>query len=158
MAGGNFERCLAATLRWEGGYSNHPDDPGGPTMKGVIQREYDAWRRKHSEPLGPVRQISDEEVKAIYRQNYWDAMKCDALPLGLDFCVFDAAVNSGPGRAGKWLAGSKTIDGYCDARLAFLKRLGRLWVVFGHGWGQRVRGVRAGAKFMAEAASHAEAH
>ena len=54
MASGNFERCLAVTLKWEGGYSNHPDDPGGPTMQGIIQREYDAWRRKQGKRPRPV--------------------------------------------------------------------------------------------------------
>ena len=53
MASDNFERCLAITLKWEGGYSNHPDDPGGPTMRGIIQREYDAWRKKARQAATP---------------------------------------------------------------------------------------------------------
>jgi lysozyme family protein len=84
MASNNFERCLAITLKWEGGYSNHPDDPGGPTMRGIIQREYDAWRKKHDMRLRPVRQIDEDEVQAIYRNEYWDAMGCDELPAGFD--------------------------------------------------------------------------
>ena len=79
MASSNFESCLAVTLKWEGNYSNHPDDPGGPTMKGVIQREYDAWRKKQGKGPRPVRQIEDGELNAIYRTQYWDAMGCDEL-------------------------------------------------------------------------------
>ncbi|MBJ7533416.1 peptidoglycan-binding protein [Rhodomicrobium vannielii ATCC 17100] len=149
MAAGNFERCLAITLKWEGGYSNHPDDPGGPTMRGVIQREYDAWRKRQGKRPRPVRQIEDAELRAIYRENYWDTMNCDALPAGLDLCVFDAAVNSGPGRARQWLEQAHYIEAYCDARLAFLQRLGRLWRVFGTGWARRVAGIRIDARTMA---------
>ncbi len=82
MASDNFERCLAITLKWEGGYSNHPDDPGGPTMRGIIQREYDAWRKRHGGRLRPVRQIEEDELQAIYRTEYWDAMGCEDLPPG----------------------------------------------------------------------------
>ena len=99
MASGNFERCLAVTLKWEGGYSNHPDDPGGPTMRGIIQREYDSWRKKQGKRTRPVRQIEENELRDIYRSEYWDAMNCGNLDPGLDLCVFDAAVNSGVRRA-----------------------------------------------------------
>ncbi len=145
----NFEHCLAVTLRWEGGYSNHPDDPGGPTMKGVIQREYDAWRKKQGERPRPVREIEQVELRAIYRDEYWDAMGCDGLSPGLDLCVFDAAVNSGTGRAKRWLERAQEIDAFCDARLAFLQGLGRLWRVFGAGWRRRVQGIRNDAHVMA---------
>lgn len=154
----NFEHCLSITLKWEGGYSNHPDDPGGPTMKGVIQKEYDAWRKKHGLRTQPVKRISETELRAIYRAEYWDAMKCGDLPDGVDLCVFDAAVNSGVGRAKKWAAQTDAaniqvpeehiIDAYCDTRLAFLQRLGHLWRVFGAGWRRRVQGIRAQAHVM----------
>ncbi len=149
MASGNFERCLAVTLKWEGGYSNHPDDPGGPTMRGVIQREYDAWRRKQGKQPRPVRQIGEDELQAIYRREYWDAVKCDSLPAGMDLSVFDAAVNSGVTRARMWQGEAADIDSFCDARLAFLQRLGRLWRVFGTGWRRRVAGIRNEAHLMA---------
>ncbi len=149
MASDNFERCLAITLRWEGGYSNHPDDPGGPTMRGVIQREYDAWRRKHGKRPRPVRQIEEDELRRIYREEYWDAMGCEELPAGFDLCVFDAAVNSGVGRARQWLeASAHDIERYCDARLEYLQRLGRLWRVFGAGWRRRVTSIRLEARAM----------
>jgi lysozyme family protein len=149
MASDNFERCLGLTLKWEGGYSNHPDDPGGPTMKGIIQREYDSWRKKQGKRRRPVRQIEEEELRAIYRTEYWDACACDGLAAGMDLCMFDAAVNSGTGRARKWLGEAQDIDAFCDARLAFLKSLGRLWRVFGAGWRRRVQGVREDAHLMA---------
>ncbi len=150
MASDNFERCLAITLKWEGGYSNHPDDPGGPTMRGIIQREYDAWRRKYGKRLRPVREIQEEELLAIYRTEYWDAMGCEDLPAGFDLCVFDAAVNSGVGRATQWLetVPSEDIQAYCNARLEFLRRLGRLWRVFGVGWRRRVASIRVEACAM----------
>lgn len=152
----SFEACLAVTLKWEGGYSNHPDDPGGPTMRGVIQREYDKWRTANGKNRRPVRLISEAEVQAIYRQNYWDAAGCEELECGLDLCVFDAAVNSGVARALKWLSEARDIDGYQDKRLNFLSGL-RLWRVFGKGWSARVTDVRAKAKAMAEGKAAPEA-
>lgn len=148
MATSNFEKCLVVTLKWEGGYSNHPDDPGGPTMKGIIQREYDAWRRHHGLSIRPVRKIEENEMQAIYRNEYWDAMACDGLEPGFDLCVFDAAVNSGVGRAKQWLECAGEIDAFCDLRLSFLQRLGRLWRVFGAGWRRRVAGIRSEAHVM----------
>jgi len=156
--GANFEKCLAITLHWEGGYSNHPDDPGGPTMRGIIQREYDRWRLEHGLRTRPVRQIEEGELRAIYRANYWDAMNCETLPDGLDLAVFDAAVNSGVGRAQTWENDVVSIpdtlgkiEAYQKSRLAFLERLGKLWRVFGAGWRERVMGVLAEASAMSMA-------
>ena len=112
-----------------------------------------------------VRQITDGEVAEIYRGQYWDAIRGDDLPAGVAYCVFDAAVNSGPGRALRWLQaeigaavdgviGNETlglaarrdpvrlIDGYCARRLTFMKRL-RHWPTFQNGWSRRVAEVRA---------------
>ena len=99
----DFAPALAAVLVHEGGYSNHPKDPGGPTMKGVIKRVYDDYRRSKGEPVRDVRQITDEELREIYRKRYWDLIQGDELPTGLDYVVFDGAVNSGPAQATKWL-------------------------------------------------------
>ena len=150
MASNNFERCLAITLKWEGAYSNHPDDPGGPTMQGIIQREYDAWRKKHCRRSRPVSQIEEDELRSIYRNEYWDEMGCEELPAGFDLCVFDAAVNSGVGRARQWIEAipGNDIDAYCDLRLKYLQRLGRLWRVFGAGWQRRVVSIRVEARGM----------
>lgn len=98
-----FKACLAETLKWEGGWSNHPKDPGGATMKGVIQRVYDAWREKNGKPRQSVRNITDDEVEAIYRENYWRLVRGDELPPGVDLAVFDFGVNSGPSRSIRYL-------------------------------------------------------
>lgn len=149
MTADNFERCLAVTLAWEGGYANHPDDPGGATMRGVTQGTYDEYMRALGKRRRPVRGITDAELRDIYRKNYWDACGCDALPTGLDLCVFDAAVNTGVGRARPWAAQYTTIDSYCDHRLAVFKSFGRLWRVFGAGWSRRIAGIRRQAHAMA---------
>jgi lysozyme family protein len=158
----NYPTALAAVLRYEGGYSNHPADPGGATMKGVTQATYDAWRSKHGLSHQSVRSISQDEVEQIYRRDYWDRIHGDDLPSGLDLCVFDYAVNSGPSRAARALqkvlgvrvdgiigpetlaaanAHPKSCGELCDARLAFMQRL-KTWPVFGKGWGARVAGVK----------------
>ncbi|WP_235890536.1 glycoside hydrolase family 108 protein [Martelella alba] len=98
-----FSACLALVLSEEGGYVNHPSDPGGATMKGVIQTVYNTYRRSRKLAARDVRQITDNELQAIYRSRYWDLVKADQLPFGVDLVVFDAAVNSGPGQSMKWL-------------------------------------------------------
>src|SRR6478752_5068524 len=98
-----FDRSLAKVLVHEGGYSDHPDDPGGATMRGVTQRVYDEYRRSLSLKLIPVKNISDSELKAIYRKRYWDQAKCDKLAPGVSYVVFDGSVNSGVGQSVKWL-------------------------------------------------------
>lgn len=94
-----FEQALPHILKYEGGYANNPNDPGGATMKGITQRVYDAWRRRRGLAARPVRQIEDSEVAAIYRENYWDEVRCDELPAFLRLPVFDCGVNCGTGTA-----------------------------------------------------------
>lgn len=167
----NYQKSLARVLVHEGGYSNHPADPGGATQHGVTQRVYDAFRGRQGKPPAPVRYITDGEVNAIYRRQYWDAVQGDSLPPGVDYAVFDGAVNSGPAQSIKWLQralgvdadgqlGERTlaavrnanardlIDGICDKRLAFMKSL-KTWPVFGKGWKARVDEVRVAGKSMA---------
>lgn len=99
-----FEEALRIVLRFEGGYANHPSDPGGPTYRGITQKTYDAWRKAHGDSSPrDVRSIADAEVRAIYREGYWQAAHCDKLPPPLHVVVFDVAVNSGPGRALRFL-------------------------------------------------------
>ena len=98
-----FTTCLAFTLKFEGGYVNHPNDRGGATNRGVTQVNYDAWRIQKGLPRNPVLGISGDEVEAIYRANYWNAVRADDIMAPLDLCVFDAAVQHGAGRAAKWL-------------------------------------------------------
>jgi len=169
----NFPKALALVLKHEGGYSNHPRDPGGATMKGVTQRVYDAYRRRRGAPRRSVRSIEDRELQDIYKVQYWDAVRADEMPDGLDYAMFDYAVNSGPTRATKDLQrvmGEK-VDGHvgqilldaikeykpeelitslCARRLAFLKRL-RTWKYFGRGWSRRVADVKKRALRMGNA-------
>jgi len=98
MASENYDKCLETILHHEGGYVNHPKDPGGETNLGVTKRVYEEW--------GGTKDMKDllvEDVAPIYRKNYWDRMKCDDIPAGLDLCVFDFGVNAGTGRSAKYL-------------------------------------------------------
>jgi lysozyme family protein len=94
----NYEKCLETILHHEGGYVNHPKDPGGETNLGVTKRVY--------EDFGGTKDMKDltvDDVAPIYKKEYWDRVKGDELPSGLDLCVFDFGVNAGTGRAAKYL-------------------------------------------------------
>lgn len=166
----NFEKALALVLEHEGGYVNHPKDPGGATMKGVTQAVYDAYRKLRGRGVQSVKLISEEELRAIYKFQYWDKVQGDFLPAGVDYAVFDFAVNSGVSRAAKYLQavlgvaqdgqiGAKTlaaitspantINALCDRRVGFLRNL-KTFLTFGKGWTRRVQGVRAHALEMAD--------
>jgi len=100
MAEKNWQYCLETILHHEGGYVNHPEDPGGETNLGVTKRVY--------EEFGGTKDMKDltvEDVEPIYKKNYWDRVKADQLPSGLDLCVFDFGVNAGTGRSAKFLQG-----------------------------------------------------
>lgn len=99
----NFAASLAHVLRHEGGWSDHPKDPGGATNRGILQRVYDPYRRKKGLTPRSVKFVTDEEVADIYRSLYWNKISGDDLPKGIDYCTFDAAVNSGPARGARWL-------------------------------------------------------
>jgi lysozyme family protein len=165
----NFEACLAEVLKHEGGWADHPSDPGGSTMKGVTIGTF-ARYKKRDVTKAELRAISDHDLRTIYRKEYWDKVRGDDLPAGLDLVAFDGAVNSGPSRGARWLqtALGVTADGKigpatltaadaaqprgviakaCDARLAFLRGL-RTWPTFGKGWQRRVDSVRAVAVAM----------
>lgn len=166
-----FNEALSLVLKHEGGYVNHPADPGGATNRGVTQHTYDTWRRRMGLAVRTVRKITDAEVAAIYRRDYWNAVRGDELPAGLDYAVFDFAVNSGPRRARQFLQRvlgveddgvfgpvtmaaigladpSRTAVRLCQNRLAWLKRL-PTWPTFGRGWGRRVNEVSDVAQEMA---------
>lgn len=168
-----FDTVQPRVLRHEGGYVNHPRDPGGATNKGITQRTYNAFRRRNGQPTRSVRDITTREIGQIYRRQYWQVVRADQLPDGVDYCTYDAAVNSGPARGAKWLqrAVGVTADGVvgeitlaavaqhepvtiinrmCDDRMAFLRRLGH-WGTFGRGWTRRVNDVRRHALADAEA-------
>jgi lysozyme family protein len=165
----NFEKSLAELLKHEGGFVNHPSDPGGATNLGVTQAVWEDWiDRAVSEEN--MKALTPAKVAPLYRELYWDRVKGDKLPAGVDYCVFDAAVNSGVSRAAKWLQttvgavadgaiGEQTlkqvlltnpqmlIDKYSANRLAFLQRLAT-WPTFGKGWERRVEEVRVTALKM----------
>lgn len=150
----NYPACLAAVLKYEGGYVNDPRDPGGATNYGVTQRVYTLWRASMGLPNKAVREIAMSEVEKIYARDYWGAINGDALARGVDLAVFDPAVNSGPARARAWLAASAgaddltTIKRLCAKRLSFMQAL-RTWSTFGKGWARRVADVEALAIKMA---------
>lgn len=171
MAASSYDEALRRLLIHEGGYSNHPSDPGGPTNFGITIHDYRQYV-KAGATAADVRAMRLDEAKAIYRAKYWDVMRCDELPAGLDYAVFDYGVNSGIGRSGKVLrrllklsdassgvsdeviAAAKRADAaglaaaLCDERLAFLQGL-KTWPVFGKGWARRVAEVRLTALAMA---------
>jgi len=166
----NFARSLALVLKSEGGWSDHPSDPGGATMKGVTLANFRRYVKADA-TKNDLRHITDAQVATVYRRFYWDAVVGAELPDGVDYAVFDFGVNSGPSRAAKYLQGvlgtvqdgrigpatvkaaqakpsAQTVNALCDARLAFLKRLDT-WPTFGKGWSSRVSSVRAQALAMA---------
>jgi len=165
----NFDKSLVELLKHEGGFSAHPQDPGGVTNLGVTQAVWEDWiDRAVSEEN--MKALTPAKVAPLYREMYWDRVKGDKLPSGVDYCVFDAAVNSGVSRAAKWLQttvgavadgaiGEQTmkqvlltnpqmiVDKYSAIRLEFLK--GRsTWPTFGKGWERRVEEVKATAHKM----------
>lgn len=135
---GGFARALTRVLRYEGGYSDHPDDPGGATNQGITQRTYDAWRDRHGVERQSVKHITPQEVEGIYHANYWLKAGCDQLPPAVAAATFDAAVHSGVTQALHWHHDSKGDWRVAiGLRLAFLSRLDA-WPVFGRGWTRRM--------------------
>lgn len=157
---------------YEGGYVNHPEDPGGATNRGVTQRVYDAFRRRQNQATRSVKHLTDAEHDAIYLAQYWLPIRADELPAGIDATVFDIAVHSGVSRAAKMLQqalgvradgiiGEQTLAAVQDAvrlgnvaplivdinrrRMAFLRRL-KHWKTFGKGWTTRVVGRHEGVQ------------
>ena len=154
----NFSECLKLVLHHEGGYVNHPKDPGGETNMGVTKRVY--------EEFGGTKDMKDlefEDVMPIYKKNYWDRVKADDLPAGLDLCVFDFGVNAGTGRAAKYLQSlvgatadgaigpntlktvevyvqiegiEATIEAYQKNRQEYYEKL-KTFETFGRGWTRR---------------------
>ena len=166
----NFEKSLKMILHHEGGYVNHPSDPGGRTNLGVTQAVYEGWvDRPVTED--EMRSLTVADVTPIYKRNYWDRVKGDDLPAGVDFAVFDLAVNGGTGRGAKMLQkvvgvtqdggiGPQTlgavarmdpvdiIEQYAAEREAFYRRL-KTFDTFGRGWLRRNEETRIAALKMA---------
>jgi lysozyme family protein len=172
MAKGTFEAALRLVLKHEGGYVDHPSDPGGATNLGITIGTLSGWLGRNA-TKAEVKALTVDAVKPIYRKNYWDRVKGDDLPAGLDYAVFDYAVNSGPSRAVMHLQqvlgvaqdgkigpitlaaiGKRNpadmINALCDRRMQFLRGLST-FSTFGRGWTSRVDGVRSNALGMAKA-------
>jgi lysozyme family protein len=170
MSAANFASSLALVLQHEGGFVDDPQDPGGRTNQGITQTVYDDWRIAERLPKRDVKIINAYEVGTIYRGGYWNPCRCDDLPSGVDYAVFDFAVNSGVQRASRFLQrvasvaedgviGPETlraigtlyplavIDALCDLRLGFLQQLST-FKRFGKGWAARVADVDAKARDM----------
>ncbi len=156
MTAGNFGSCLPYTLREEGGFSDDLRDPGGRTMRGVTQRTYDKYRTHEGLPRQDVKLIPDAELKDLYRNEIWDAARCEDMPSGIDLSVFDLAVNSGVAEARKIFERARAgdaapnviIKSIADERLAFLHGLST-WRAFGPGWAARVARIEAASLAMA---------
>jgi len=157
---------------YEGGNDDDPQDPGGRTSRGIIQREYDAYRRRKGLSPQDVWKASESEIAEIYRVQYWDAVQGDELPPGIDMFVFDGAVNSGPKQSIKWLQralditadgviGQVTLDALeadddhdqiiakmATARSAFLRAL-KTFPRFGRGWMSRVDNLTKASQALA---------
>ncbi len=150
----NFNDCLNRLLKDEGGYTNNPPDPGGPTNFGITLVDYQKYI-KRSGTADDVRRMDVNDAKRIYKSKYWDALDCDSLSSGVDYTVFDYGVNSGLGRPRKALqrfknlSGAQLIDAINNERLSFLRSLGT-FSVFGKGWTKRVSGVCAYSKVLAK--------
>ena len=165
----SFETSLKSILKHEGGFVNHPKDPGGMTNLGCTKAVYEA-HMGHFVTEEVMKALLPSDVAPIYKKNYWDRIVGDMLPVGLDYAVFDAAINSGSSRASKWLQQviGTTIDGSigpktlkilnaCDVahtitkfnniRLEFLESL-PTWETFGKGWERRVMDVQSKATKM----------
>lgn len=152
-----FTVCLPITLAYEGGYIDHPKDPGGATNLGITIKTLSSWLGRPASKA-EVKALTVDKAAPIYRKNYWDAAGCGGYRPGADLCVFDAAVNSGVSRSLSWAKGVKAgadakafVSQFCDLRLGFLKRLGT-WSTFGKGWSRRIADIRAKATTMALAA------
>ena len=166
----NFEASLAHVLQSEGGFVNNPADPGGMTNLGCTKA---VWEEFVGHPVSEadMRGLTPADVAPLYKRKYWDKVSGDDLPAGLDYAVFDAAINSGPGRAAKWLQeavgveadgaiGNGTlaavaafdvqelIKAYNDKRLGFLQGL-PTFGTFGKGWTNRVASVQAVSSSLA---------
>lgn len=160
MARENFGNVMDVIFHHEGGYVNHPSDPGGATNFGISQRSY---------PKEDIRNMTRARAAEIYRRDFWSAVQGDELPAGLDLVAMDAAVNSGSKRGAMWLqaalgvaedgfigaktldaarkADAKAIDRAIQMRMMFLRGLST-WPKFGKGWSRRLSETQAEAHRM----------
>ena len=165
----NFKHALEYLVKSEGGYVDNPKDPGGRTNLGVTQKVWESWVGRESNEK-EMRALTKADVEPLYKRKYWDACRCDDLPTGLDYLVFDFAVNAGIGRSAKTLqscvgvsvdgqignqtieaikkiAPSDLIERFSEAKINFYKSL-VTFPTFGKGWLNRVEEVKTTALKM----------
>ena len=153
----NFKECLDLVLKSEGGWVNHPSDPGGETNLGVTKR---VWIEYVGHPVESLKKLTKEDVAPLYELKYWRPCYCEVLPRGLDFVVFSMGVNAGPGRSVKLLQsaigcvpdgvigprtrelisssnGADIIKKFSTARREYYQSL-KTFPIFGKGWLARV--------------------
>ncbi len=144
-----LEAYIPQLLKHEGGYVDHPKDPGGATNLGITIKTLSNWRG-HPVTKADVRALTRAEAVSIYRANYWNKIRGDELLAGPDAALFDIAVNSGPGRAVQWMhltVGKNAVDAVkaiSSKRRAFFQSLST-FRTFGRGWMRRVNEVEAWA-------------
>lgn len=164
-----FTKCLDIIFMHEGGFADHPDDPGGATNMGITHKTLAAWRGAPV-TVEDVRNLTRAEAGEIYRANYWNALNCDGLPAGVDLVVFDFGVNAGVRRSAKLLqevvhveqdgqvgpitlGAAKTlepahiINAFSDGRMEHYRSL-RHWETFKRGWTKRTTDSRTTALNM----------
>lgn len=169
MAASNWQKAFEQMLASEGGYVNHPSDPGGMTNLGVTKRVWEEWVGRESNEK-EMRALTPELVAPLYKRKFWDACKCDDLPTGVDYLVFDFAVNAGPGRSAKILQTAvgvpadggigpvtlaavkvqdpvELIEKFSQAKEDFYRSL-NTFETFGKGWLNRVAAVKIKASSM----------
>jgi lysozyme family protein len=152
-----FDEAFDLLIGHEGGYANHPSDPGGETMWGITARV-----ARQAGYRGAMRDLPRDTAKTIARNQYWSAVRAEDLPLGIRFDVFDTGYNSGTGTAIKILQravgvsddgvfGRQTLNAvlsqkpyrismrFNSERLLYLTSLST-WSTFGKGWARRVAG------------------
>jgi len=166
----NYQTALNHVLKSEGLWSDNPQDPGGATMKGITLAVYREWKRNQYITKDELKAIPDQDVYDLYKQLYWDKCHCDNMPSGIDYCVFDASVNMGCGRAAKLIqeAVNVTADGiigsgtmasiqsanvldtiakFSELKENFYRSL-KTFDTFGKGWLNRVAEVKSIATSM----------
>jgi lysozyme family protein len=165
----NWQKSFELMLKSEGGYVNNPADPGGMTNLGVTKATWENWVGRASDEA-EMRSLTPEKVEPLYKKKYWDAVRADDLPVGLDYLMFDFGVNAGPGRAIKVMQSAvgvtpdggfgpmtlaavqainpvELIEKFSQAKEDFYRSLGT-FATFGKGWLNRVADVKVKANSM----------
>lgn len=143
-----FLRSATVTAGWEGGYVNHPADPGGETDLGVTQGTLNTYTDARGLPRQSVKGISSDLARRVFFEDFWLKAKCEGLAVGVDLAVYDASVNSGVSRGRKWLLASvggtsaDTVRKICAKRLGFVQAL-KNFKTFGKGWSRRIADIEA---------------